>query len=82
MVFLQAQSGVHPMESDHQLERQSSSASAEVSAESGVGGMASAEAADLNAIEEVSLAYENVKVVDCLDVSKEGADSWEAAMKR
>ena len=37
---------------------------------------------DLNAIEEVNLAYENVKVVDGLDVSKEGADSWEAAMKR
>lgn len=40
------------------------------------------EAADMNAIEEVNLAYENVKVVDGLDVSKEGTDSWEAAMKR
>jgi len=29
--------------------------------------------ADANAIEEVNLAYENVKQVDCLDVSKEGA---------
>ena len=30
------------------------------------------EASDANSIEEVSLAYENVKQVDCLDVSKEG----------
>ena len=30
------------------------------------------EASDPNSIEEVSLAYENVKQVDCLDVSKEG----------
>ena len=41
-----------------------------------------AEAADSNAIEEVNLAYENVKEVDGLDVSKEGTDAWEAAMKR
>jgi dynein heavy chain 1 len=40
------------------------------------------DAADANAIEEVNLAYENVKEVDCLDVSKEGTDSWEAAIKR
>ena len=40
------------------------------------------EAADTNAIEEVNLAYENVKEVDGLDISKEGIDSWEAAMKR
>ncbi|KAK7504322.1 hypothetical protein BaRGS_00004626, partial [Batillaria attramentaria] len=40
------------------------------------------EAADANAIEEVNLAYENVKEVDVLDVSKEGADAWEAAIKR
>ena len=40
------------------------------------------EAADANAIEEVNLAYENVKEVDVLDVSKEGADLWEAAIKR
>ncbi|XP_053373809.1 cytoplasmic dynein 1 heavy chain 1-like isoform X4 [Mercenaria mercenaria] len=40
------------------------------------------EAADANAIEEVNLAYENVKVVDGLDVSKEGSDAWEAAIKR
>jgi dynein heavy chain 1 len=40
------------------------------------------EAADSNAIEEVNLAYENVKEVDGLEISKEGSDSWEAAMKR
>ena len=40
------------------------------------------DAADANAIEEVNLAYENVKEVDVLDVSKEGTDSWEAATKR
>ena len=45
-------------------------------------GVGSMDTGDLNAIEEVNLAYENVKVVDGLDVSKEGADSWEAAMKR
>ena len=40
------------------------------------------DAADANAIEEVNLAYDNVKEVDCLDVSKEGTDAWEAAVKR
>lgn len=40
------------------------------------------EAADANAIEEVNLAYENVKFVDGLDVSKDGCDAWEAALKR
>ncbi|XP_075048644.1 cytoplasmic dynein 1 heavy chain 1 isoform X1 [Mixophyes fleayi] len=40
------------------------------------------EAADANAIEEVNLAYENVKEVDGLDVSKEGTEAWEAALKR
>ena len=40
------------------------------------------DAADANAIEEVNLAYDNVKEVDCLDVSKEGSDAWEAAIKR
>ena len=38
--------------------------------------------ADANAIEEVNLAYENVKEVDGLDISREGSESWEAAMKR
>ena len=40
------------------------------------------EAADASAIEEVNLAYENVKEVDGLDITKEGAEAWEAAMKR
>uniref|UniRef100_A0A2P2HXP1 Dynein heavy chain, cytoplasmic n=1 Tax=Hirondellea gigas TaxID=1518452 RepID=A0A2P2HXP1_9CRUS len=37
---------------------------------------------DLSAIEEVNLAYENVKEVDGLDISKEGTEMWEAALKR
>ncbi|XP_065449670.1 cytoplasmic dynein 1 heavy chain 1-like isoform X1 [Chrysemys picta bellii] len=40
------------------------------------------DSADANAIKEVNLAYENVKEVDGLDVSKEGTEAWEAAMKR
>ena len=40
------------------------------------------EAADANAISEVNLAYENVKEVDGLDITKEGCEAWEAAMKR
>jgi len=28
------------------------------------------------------MAYDNVKEVDCLDVSKEGTESWDAACKR
>ncbi|XP_044006814.1 dynein heavy chain, cytoplasmic isoform X3 [Aphidius gifuensis] len=42
----------------------------------------SLDAADANAISEVNLAYENVKEVDCLDITKEGAESWEAAVHR
>jgi len=37
---------------------------------------------DVNAIDEVNTAYESVKEVDALDVSKEGQDAWELAMKR
>ena len=37
---------------------------------------------DVNAIDEVNMAYESVKEVDALDVSKEGQDVWELAMKR
>jgi dynein heavy chain 1 len=33
-------------------------------------------------LKEVNLAYENVKEVDGLDVSKEGSEFWEAAIKR
>ncbi|XP_054005626.1 dynein heavy chain, cytoplasmic isoform X1 [Hylaeus anthracinus] len=39
-------------------------------------------AADANAINEVNLAYENVKEIDCLDITKEGLDSWKAAVHR
>ena len=28
------------------------------------------------------MAYDNVKEVDCLDVSRDGSDAWEAACKR
>ena len=31
---------------------------------------------------QVNLAYEAVKEVDALDISKEGSEAWEAAMKR
>ena len=30
----------------------------------------------------MNLAYENVKEVDGLDVSKDGSEAWEAAIKR
>ena len=30
----------------------------------------------------MNLAYENVKEVDGLDISKEGTEMWEAAVKR
>ena len=39
-------------------------------------------AADANAISEVNLAYENVKEVDCLDITKESLVSWDAAVHR
>lgn len=28
------------------------------------------------------MAYENVKEVDCLDISREGAEAWDAAVQR
>ncbi len=37
---------------------------------------------DLSAVREVRLAYENVKVVDCLDLTPEGNAAWEASLKR
>lgn len=40
------------------------------------------ETADLSAIEQVNQAYELVKEVDALDISKEGTDAWDAANKR
>ena len=45
-------------------------------------GESSLETDDLLAVKEVKLAYENVKVVDCLDLSSEGNAAWEAALKR
>lgn len=42
----------------------------------------SLETTDANAIEEVNMAYENVKEVDCLDISKEGSEAWDDAVKR
>ena len=45
-------------------------------------GEASMETDDMSAVREVRLAYENVKVVDCLDLTPEGNASWEAALKR
>jgi dynein heavy chain 1, cytosolic len=32
--------------------------------------------------QEVNIAYENVKEVDCLDISREGNEAWEAAVRR
>lgn len=32
--------------------------------------------------QEVNMAYENVKEVDCLEMSPEGEESWEAAVAR
>lgn len=43
---------------------------------------AAIDSTEAQAIEEVNLAYENVKEVDCLDISKEGNEAWESAMKR
>ena len=45
-------------------------------------GDACIETDDMSAVREVRLAYENVKVVDCLDLTPEGNASWEAALKR
>ena len=37
---------------------------------------------ELLAVREVQLAYDNMKVVDCLDLSPDGSAAWEAALKR
>ena len=37
---------------------------------------------ELLAVKEVRLAYDNMKVVDCLDISAEGTAAWDAAYKR
>ena len=38
--------------------------------------------ADANAIEEISLAYEKVKEVDALEISDEGQEQWDSALRR
>ena len=45
-------------------------------------GEGSLETDDLLAVKEVKLAYENMKVVDCLDLYPEGSAAWEATLKR
>lgn len=37
---------------------------------------------DSSAIDQINMAYENVKEVDCLDVSNDGVAAWEAALRR
>ncbi|BES93792.1 dynein heavy chain [Nesidiocoris tenuis] len=49
---------------------------------SSTGQTLSLEVANITAVEEVNLAYENVKEVDCLDMSREGGEAWEAAVAR
>eukprot|EP00731_Ephydatia_muelleri_P024350 Em0016g621a len=60
---------LRPMGSQSQSSQQSS-------------GEATLETDDLASVREVRLAYENVKVVDCLDLSPEGCAAWDAALKR
>ena len=38
--------------------------------------------ADKDAIEEVDLAYSDVKVINYLDISEQGNQNWESAKKR
>lgn len=40
------------------------------------------DAADAGAIDEVNLAFELIREVDCLDLTKEGTDVWDATIKR
>ena len=40
------------------------------------------DAADLSAIEEVNVAYEDVKSVDVLDLTPAGTQTWETAKRR
>ena len=46
------------------------------------GGEGGLEGDEQSAVREVKLAYENVKVIDCLDLTQEGNAAWEAALKR
>lgn len=36
----------------------------------------------ISTLQEVNLAYENVKEVDCLDMSREGGEGWDAGVAR
>ena len=46
-------------------------------------GVDSAAVIDENYLQrEIVQAYENVKVIDCLDLSPEGSAIWDAALKR
>ncbi|CAG0908039.1 unnamed protein product [Cyprideis torosa] len=38
--------------------------------------------ADVKLSEEIDLAYEDVKEVDCLDITREGTEAWKAAVRR
>lgn len=40
------------------------------------------EAADMSAIDDVEAAYESVKSVSPLDISKEGSEAWDGAIQR
>jgi dynein heavy chain 1 len=51
-------------------------------AEEVVPGPSMEEADDPNAIDDVEAAYESVKAVNPLDISKEGSDIWDEAIKR
>ena len=40
------------------------------------------ETGEVTPVGQVDMAYDLVKEVDCLDVSNEGNNAWEAAQKR
>ena len=35
-----------------------------------------------HSLQEINAAYELMKEVDCLDLSKEGTEAWDSAVKR
>ncbi|KFD71623.1 hypothetical protein M514_05338 [Trichuris suis] len=39
------------------------------------------EGADANSVEEVNIAFDMVQNIDCLDLTKEGCDNWDSALK-
>ena len=54
----------------------------DIAAEGEVPGANLEEATDLSAIDDVEAAYESVKSVNPLDISKEGSEAWDVAIKR